>query len=423
VSADDLGAPLGQDKEPRRRRALPIAVPRAVATLLSLFVVIVAGWAMVMDDPFGGEPIAVAPANLAVAGNKPDAAGSRATGQAGMATNDRPNRYDGPAAETTPGAAAPPGGRTITIIDGTSGKRRDVVIPSPATDSKSGSGGDPRTGDDPPPNAPQSNGLPPKTVGAEPTRPSSELSARPPKAIPGKPDAPRIAIVVGGLGVGGAATSDALGKLPAQVTLAFTPYGGGLDQFAGRARNEGHELLLQVPMEPFDYPDNDPGPQTLLTSLDAAQNADRLQWLLGRFQGYVGVANFMGARFTASENALAPVLREIGKRGLIYLDDGSSQRSLASQIAGANNLAFAKADLTIDAVPTPAEVERALSRLETIARERGTAIGVASAMPVAVDRIAKWAKAAEGRGLLLVPISAIAAQRKANDAARLTQIR
>jgi len=421
VSADDLSAPLGQDKEPRRRRALPIAVPRAVAALLSLFVVIVAGWAMVMDDPFGGEPMAVAPANLAMAGNKPDAAGGRATGQAGMATNDRPNRYDGPAAETSPGAAAP-AGRTITIIDGTSGKRRDVVIPSPATDSKSGSGGDPRAGDDPPPNAAQSNGPPLKAVAAEPTRPS-ELYARPPKAIPGKPDAPRIAIVVGGLGVGSTATSDALGKLPAPVTLAFTPYGGGLDQFAARARNEGHELLLQVPMEPFDYPDNDPGPQTLLTSLDAAQNADRLQWLLGRFQGYVGVANFMGARFTASENALAPVLREIGKRGLIYLDDGSSQRSLASQIAGANNLAFAKADLTIDAVPTPAEVERALSRLETIARERGTAIGVANAMPVAVDRIAKWAKTAEGRGLLLVPISAIAAQRKANDAARVTQVR
>ena len=55
-----------------------------------------------------------------------------------------------------------------------------------------------------------------------------------------------------------------------------------------RARGEGHEVLLQVPMEPFDYPDNDPGPQTLLTSLDAGQNIDRLHWLMSRFQGYVG---------------------------------------------------------------------------------------------------------------------------------------
>ncbi len=111
-----------------------------------------------------------------------------------------------------------------------------------------------------------------------------------------------------------------------------------VEQLAARARNEGHELLLQVPMEPFDYPANDPGPQTLLTSLDAGQNIDRLHRLMSRFQGYVGISNYLGARFTASEPALAPVLRETAKRGLIYLDDGTSSRSLAGQIAGANHL-------------------------------------------------------------------------------------
>ena len=129
------------------------------------------------------------------------------------------------------------------------------------------------------------------------------------------------------------------------MTFAFAPYGGELERAVARARGDGHEVLLQVPMEPFDYPDNDPGPQTLLTSLDAEQNIDRLHWLMSRFQGYVGIANYMGARFTASEQALAPVLREAAKRGLIYLDDGSSPRSLAGQIAGANNVAFAKADV------------------------------------------------------------------------------
>ena len=103
-------------------------------------------------------------------------------------------------------------------------------------------------------------------------------------------------------------------------------------------------------MEPFDYPDNDPGPQTLLTSLAPQQNVDRLHWLMGRFQGYVGLINMMGARFTASEQAFAPVLQEAEKRGLIFVDDGSNPRSVAGRIAGANNLPFAKADVTIDAV-------------------------------------------------------------------------
>ena len=167
-------------------------------------------------------------------------------------------------------------------------------------------------------------------------------------------------------------------------------------------------------MEPFDYPDNDPGPQTLLTSLDAGQNVDRPQWLMARMQGYVGIANFMGARFSASEQALAPVLRETAKRGLIYFDDGSSPRSLASQIAGANNVAFAKSDVTIDAVATAADIDRAHARLETIARDGGTAIGTASALPVSIERIVRWAKAAEGHGIALVPITAVVAKPKSS---------
>src|SRR5439155_17625484 len=179
-------------------------------------------------------------------------------------------------------------------------------------------------------------------------------------------------------------------------------------------RGGGQEVLRQVPMEPFDYPDNDPGPQTLLTALDAGQNIDRLHWLMSRFQGYVGLANAMGARFTASEKALAPVLREVGKRGLIYVDDGSSARSLAGAVADTNNLAFAKADLVIDAVPSAADVDSALARLESVARERGIAVGMAGALPVAIERIARWAKAAAARGVLLVPISAAASRPKSS---------
>src|SRR5690606_12907935 len=130
------------------------------------------------------------------------------------------------------------------------------------------------------------------------------------------------------------ATAEAMEKLPAAVTLAFVPYGANLDSLAANARARGHEILLQVPMEPFDYPDNDPGPQTLLTSLSSAQNVDRLHWLMARVQGYVGVASLMGSRFTASDAALAPILREVAKRGLIYVDDGASARSVAGQIAG-----------------------------------------------------------------------------------------
>ena len=122
------------------------------------------------------------------------------------------------------------------------------------------------------------------------------------------------------------------------------------------------------------------------------------------------MAEAMGARFTASESAFAPILRETARRGLIFVDDGANPRSVVARVAGANNLPFAKADIVLDAVPTPDEIDRALGRLEMTARERSLA--VASALPVSLEHIGKWAKAAESRGLLLVPITAVVMKEK-----------
>jgi uncharacterized protein len=398
---DDLNTPLGRGPK-ARRLAVPAFVPRAIAGALGVCLVGFVLWAITADDPFGGEPaalVAVEPA--APAANDPQQPVKIAT----------PSRYDGPDAAAGPA----PGTNTVTIIDGSSGKREQVTIPSTPASSAAAA----PAANVSPPNPPNPqlietsrHGAIPK-VGADGAKPA-EVYARAVKAVAGKPDGPRIAIVVSGLGIGTSGTAEALAKLPGAVTFAFAPYSVNVEQLAARARNEGHEVLLQVPMEPFDYPDNDPGPQTLLTTLDTGQNIDRLHWLMSRFQGYVGISNYMGARFTASEPALAPVLRETAKRGLIYMDDGASPRSLAGQIAGANNLPFAKAEVVIDAVPTSTEIDRALARLETAARERGTAVGIAGALPVAIDRIAKWAKAAEGRGFTLVPISAVANKPKSS---------
>jgi polysaccharide deacetylase 2 family uncharacterized protein YibQ len=413
---DDLSAPLGQDAGRRESHtsttsrwaaALPtLGLPQVLAGALACFGVVFLGWALFADGPTGGEPMVVVPADL-----RADAAGAAAktmdpgAAHAAEASRDRPNRYDGPPLTAGQPATPAPGPNTVTIIDGSNGKRQEVPIP--------GQGAGPLAPDQAIDQrlAEASRNGPIPRIAPDGTRPS-EAFAQPVKAIAERPNAPRVAIVVAGLGISAIGTSDALAKLPGPVTLAFAPYGADLDRIAARARESGHELLLQVPMEPFDYPDNDPGPQTLLTSLNAGQNVERLHWLMSRLQGYVGIANYMGGRFTASEAALAPILREAALRGLIYVEDGTSPRSLAGQLAGANNLPYAKADLTIDAVPTSAEVDRALARLEKTARERGIAVGVASALPASIERIALWAKAAESHGILLVPISAAAVRGK-----------
>lgn len=405
MTADDLSAPLGQRKV-KRVRKFPVPIPHVLAAALALFLGVFVVWAIVGDDPFGGEPMVAVPVDLhaAVAGNKSEGAmASRVPAVASAPAHNESSASDAAAAPPSQAAANT---KTVTIIDGKTGARQEVVIP--ATENGAGAA-------ESPPLDQKFVELTPRgpipKIAADGTRPA-EAFARPVQPIPGKPDAPRVALIVGGLGVSASATADTISKLPSAVTLAFMPYSTDAQRFVARARDEGHEVLLQVPMEPFGYPDNDSGPQTLLTSLTPEQNLDRLYWLMSRFQGYVGVAGTMGARFTASEQSFAPILREIAKRGLIFVDDGANPRSVAGRVAGANNLPFARADIVIDQVPTPTEIDHALGRLEMTAREHGVAVGVCSALPVSIKRVAEWSKAAESHGVLLVPITAVALKPK-----------
>jgi polysaccharide deacetylase 2 family uncharacterized protein YibQ len=404
LSSDDLNAPLGQIKRkaPSKLRA---AIPQILAGVLGLFGIAVVACAIFVNDPLGGEPTAVVATGPQVKKPaKPEGEGPQHSPRDGPSFDTAP-----PVSVAIPAAASsspPPGSKTITIIDGSSGKHENVTVPGRSSGNSPTAPVDQRLQEN------TQHGAIPK-IAPDGARPFT-LYAHPRKLPADKTGAPRIAIIVGGLGVSATGTADALSKLPAPVTVAFVPYGANLDNLVERARTEDHEVLLQAPMEPFDYPDNDPGPQTLLTSLTPDQNIDRLHWQMSRFQGYVGILSYMGARFTASEPSLAPVLRETAKRGLIFVDDGASPRSAASQLAGSHNLPFAKAEVIIDAVPTPVEIDRALARLEMLARDHGTAVGLATALPGTIARIAEWAKKVEARGIVLVPITMVAVKEKSS---------
>ncbi|MBN9041499.1 MAG: hypothetical protein BGP05_02650 [Rhizobiales bacterium 62-47] len=403
VTADDLSAPLGQETTQRKRRRLPFTGIQIMASLLGLFLAAFVGFAIFNHDPLGGEPVA----RVALAPPASDAPAAKAS--AAPTTTDAK-----PASPITKTPAAPPaaGQRTITIIDGSSGARQDVVVGGDASADKA-------SGDT---TSALMAGINPRLL--EKTRygmiPAVADGLKPFSAYAAGSDAdrakaatvPTVAIVIGGLGVGASKTTEAIMNLPGAVTLAFTPYGVEPGKLVERARAQHHEVLLQIPMEPFDYPDNDPGPQTLLTTLSAEQNIDRLFWQLSRFQGYVGVTNFMGARFVASDAAMQPILREAAKRGLGYFDDGTAPRSVAA--SQAQTLPFAKADLSIDGLPTPAEIDKALANLESLAKSRGNAIGIASGLPVSIERIAKWAKTLDSRGIMLVPLTTAMAKSKSS---------
>jgi len=234
-----------------------------------------------------------------------------------------------------------------------------------------------------------------------------DVYARPSKYAVKAADAPpRIAVLINGMGLSDGATAEAIKGLPAPISVAYGAYGRNLQDWVAKARQEGHEVLLQIPLEPLDYPTNDPGPHTLLTTLPPEENLKRLQWLMSRFTGYVGITNLMGAKFEPTQASFVPVLEEVKARGLLFVDDGSVKDSAGGQIASTIGLDFATADVQIDAVASPDDINKALARLEAVAKEKGSAIGIASAKPGTIKQLSQWAGQLQGKNIILIPVSA-----------------
>ena len=219
----------------------------------------------------------------------------------------------------------------------------------------------------------------------------------------------RIAILLRGVGRDDTNSSEAVTNLPSAVSLAFMPYNnGGAQQWATKARELGHEVIVQLPLEPSDYPVNNPGPETLLSSSPADQNLSRMRTVLKRFDGYTGVTNFLGGRILQSKTALRPILENLKSQGLIYVGEGNNSHAVVKDLAAELGLRYGNADLIIDAQPSPQAIRKALDRLVTLARKDGTAIGLGYASRTTIEQIRAWSETLAADGVTLVPVGALA---------------
>jgi uncharacterized protein len=374
MASEDLTAPLGLGK--RRILRLPFGlIGVGIVSVVATTAVI---WMAVVDDPYGGEPVAVVPLENAVEGlSSRDIEVVEISPSLGgeLGPNLRPqsdNSSLGPRYEL----------QTKAGPDGMSGG--NLINPDPRVSERSDYGFLPRI---------SSDGVRPLDAYARPY--SREFAS-----------IPRIAVIIGGLGLSETGTENAIDQLPADVTFAMAPYGSDLDRWMQRARSKGHELLLQLPLEPFDFPDNDPGPHTLLVSLQPAEMMDRLKWLLTRATNYVGVINDMGERFTSTQPSMQLLLEKLNERGLMFVDNGTSSRSTSAEVAAETKSPFSAVDVVLDDVPRDDEINAKLLQLEGVARARGIAVASGSALPVTVRQLEVWSRDLEQRGLLLVPVSA-----------------
>jgi uncharacterized protein len=250
--------------------------------------------------------------------------------------------------------------------------------------------------------------------------PRISVDGRPPMAVYAAPFdptnvRPRVGILIGGIGMSEADSLAAIKDLPGQVTLAISPYAANLDRLLALARITEHEYLLSVPMEPQGYPVNDPDDRhALMTTLPPAENLDRLRWVLSRIGGYAGVTSLLGPmrgeRLLGMADQRDPMLEEVARRGLLFVDARTGQ----NRIAHAWNRS---ADLVIDDDPVDqATLDLRLEALTGVAKDKGSALGIVSvARPVTLARVAAWANSLAAKGLALAPVSALVAPPAARE--------
>lgn len=219
---------------------------------------------------------------------------------------------------------------------------------------------------------------------------------------------PKIALMIEGVGLSRQASLGAINKLPAEVSIVLSPYARDLDDWVFRARLAGHEVYISMPMESEKFPLEDAGPLALDTRIQLAENERRLDTVMASAGGYVGLVTMMGSRFMKADGQLRQVIKTINDRGLMFVIGGARARNGALPIAKELNIAYAESEMYVDAIPRIQQIRTSLDRLEGMAKERGSVIATARPYPVSIKNILDWIATIEGKGVALVPVSAVA---------------
>ena len=264
-------------------------------------------------------------------------------------------------------------------------------------------------------------------VAAEPppAPPETKLAALPPPVLPpaerGEPawlryavsvppanGRPEIAIVLDDVGVDRKGAERAV-TLPGPLTLSFMAYADDLPRLTEAAHRAGDELMVHVPMQPISAAE-DMGPNGLSVDLSRDEVLRRLRWDLGRFDGYVGINNHMGSRFTADAAGMTWVLEELKKRGLLFLDSRTIGNSVGIEVARKLGVPHAGRDVFLDNELDAHAIAARLAEVEEIARQHGSAIAIGHPHDVTLDVLGPWLAAVKAKGFVLVPVSAIVRQ-------------
>ncbi len=217
-----------------------------------------------------------------------------------------------------------------------------------------------------------------------------------------------VSVIVTGLGLHRQMSLDAAGLSP-DICLSVSPYALDVPVWMQSMRAQGHEFLIDLPMQTENYPLSDPGPDALMTNIMPAENMKRLLKLMAKSTGYIGMV--MPADevfFDAEKDFVEPVVTELANRGILAVFAGSKERIALSKTMKNASLAHLIADVHIRYGASTNDILQQLNAAEVISHKRGTALIVIRASPIALEQLKKWTEGLPAKGLQIAPVSVLA---------------
>lgn len=234
---------------------------------------------------------------------------------------------------------------------------------------------------------------------------SARDTVSPTLAVPPAPPPvrPRIAVIIDDIGMNLPYSRAAL-DLPPAVTLAILPYAAQAADFARQAKEKGHDILIHIPMEAMNAPVS-LGGMGLTTDMDAHAIHAMMERISARMEGYIGINNHMGSKFTADRAAMTRLMPYLKERGLIMIDSKTIGASLVGDVADEYDVPHLSRDVFLDHEETPAFIAAALKQAEVIARRKGHAIAIGHPKAITLQALQAWIPTLDRKNIDLVAIS------------------
>lgn len=249
------------------------------------------------------------------------------------------------------------------------------------------------------------------TIGA-PGRPLHELLVtRPSRHRPaeGETREIRVAILLTGAGEDPEATRTILARHE-PFAVAVLAIADDRARLAREARAGGHEIVLQVPMEPENYPRVNPGPGTLLVSMAPGRIARALHDDLHEAGDVVAVTNFMGSFATQDEPFMTAFYDELRRARLPFLELAHVPHAVCRSLAAKRGVAYDAPDAEFDLEarePGADALEHAWAALLERAARRGQAVVALRATRTSAAWLERALDPARARGVTIVPLSSL----------------